>query len=392
MEALNFDNIWGEQEINGLFEDEDVTPATTGTPAEEQPGDKNNNETEKTTEVVTPESLFEGDVEDEQPESVGSEKTKEVKEDTTPVEDGGTSPNENFYSSMAIAMAEDGIFPNLDEETISKVVDAETLSDAIEAEVNARLDEKQQRIAKALENGVEPTDIKRYEGTLQFLNNVTEKQLIAEDERGEQLRWQLIYQSYINSGSSPEKAKKLADRSVSAGNDIEDAKDALADNKEYFQKQYENLLKDAQEEAEQEKANRQKQEAKLKKDIMEDKQVMGDIEVSQDIRKKAYDYISKPVYKDPETGQYMTALQKYEMEHHADFMKLIGLTLVLTNEGKDFDSFTKGKVKKETRKGLAELERKLRGNISNAGGSFKAVNSRNDDPESFFSGNLKLAL
>ena len=56
----------------------------------------------------------------------------------------------------------DGIFPNLDDETVKKAVDAESFSDLIEAEINARFDEKQQRISKALENGVEPTDIRKY--------------------------------------------------------------------------------------------------------------------------------------------------------------------------------------------------------------------------------------
>ena len=134
--------------------------------------------------------------EEEQPESVGSEKNKEEKEkgDTTTGEDSGTSLNENFYSSIANALAVDGIFPNLDEETLKKVNDAETLSDAIEAEVNARFDEKQRRISKALENGVEPNSIRQYEGTLNYLNSITDAQISDESEKGEELRQRIIYQ------------------------------------------------------------------------------------------------------------------------------------------------------------------------------------------------------
>jgi len=105
-----------------------------------------------------------------------------------------------------------------------------------------------------------------------------------------------------------------------------------------------------------------------------------------------YDAISKPVYKDPETGQYMTALQRYETEHHADFMKYVSLFWTLTNGFKDFDSLTKGKVRKEVNKGIQGLEAKLRGNTTNQGGGFRAVNSLSEDPESFIGSGFKLHL
>ena len=120
---------------------------------------------------------------------------------------------------------------------------------------------------------------------------------------------------------------------------------------------------------------------------------MGDLELSKDIRKKAFDAVSKPVFKDPETGQYLTAIQKYENEHRADFLKYTGLIYTLTNGFKDFDSFTKGKVKKEMRKGLRELEQTLNNTKRTNDGSFKMVtNQREDDPNSFIGKGMKLDL
>ena len=236
MEGLSMDNIFGENEIENLFVDTENDPSNEGIAAEEEVAEEKHDDT-TTTEDVDPEDLFEE--EEKQPESVGSEKKKtEGDEEGSSTDDGGgTSPQENFYSSIATAMAEDGIFPNLDEETVKKADTAEGLSDLIEAEVNARLDEKQKRVSKALENGVEPTDIRKYEGTLDFLSKVTEQQVTAETEQGEQLRKNLIYQDYINKGMSPEKAQKLTERSIDQGNDVEDAKEALQSNKEFFQKQ-----------------------------------------------------------------------------------------------------------------------------------------------------------
>lgn len=395
MEGLSFDNILGEQEIETLFtdpEDNDVQEEHKETEEEEveTPGsdDKKQKEKDNTTEDVDPEDLFK----DKAPESVGSGKDNEGKEDTVSDNDAdGTSPN-NFYSSIANACAVDGIFPNLDDETIKKAVDAESFSNLIEAEINARFDEKQKRISQALENGVEPTDIKKYESTLNYINTITDAAIAEESEKGEQLRYNLIYQDFINKGMTPDKAKKFADRTVDAGTDVEDAKEALLSNKEFFSNAYNKMLQDAQQKADEEKAERVKNAKELEKSLMKDKQLFGDMEISNDIRKKAFDSVSKPVYKDPETGDYMTAIQKYESEHRADFLKYTSLIFAMTDGFKDFDSFAKGKVKKEVKKGLRELEQTLNNTRRNNDGSLRMVTNQKDDPNSFISKGMKLDL
>ena len=395
MEALSFDNILGEQEIETLFtnpEDNDVQEEHKETEEEEvetpDSDDKKQKEKDNTTEDVDPENLFE----DKAPESVGSGKDNEGKEGTAPDNDAdGTSPN-NFYSSIANACAVDGIFPNLDDETIKKAVDAESFSNLIEAEINARFDEKQKRISQALENGVEPTDIKKYESTLNYINTITDAAIAEESEKGEQLRYNLIYQDFINKGMTPDKAKKFADRTVDAGTDVEDAKEALLSNKEFFSNAYNKMLQDAQQKADEDKAEREKNAKELERTLMKDKQLFGDMEISNDIRKKAFDSVSKPVYKDPETGDYMTAIQKYESEHRAEFLKYTGLIFAMTNGFKDFDSFAKGKVKKEVKKGLRELEQTLNNTRRNNDGSLRMVTNQKDDPNSFISKGMKLDL
>lgn len=390
MEALSFDNILGENEIETLFvdpEDNEVVDEPTKTEEEEvidTPDSKDNKpkEKNKTTEVVDPETLFE----EETPESVGSGKDKEGKEDTVTDEGSdGTSPNDNFYSSIANALAVDGIFPNLDDETVKKAVDAEIFSDLIEAEVNARFDEKQQRISKALENGVEPTDIKKYESTLDYINKITDAAIAEESEKGEQLRYNLIYQDFLNKGMSADKAKKYTDRTINAGTDVEDAKEALQSNKEYFSGEYNRLLQEAQQQADEDKAERSKQAKQLQTSLLKDKNLFGDMEISNDVRKKAFETVSKPVYRDPETGDYLTALQKYEIEHRADFLKYTGLFFAMTNGFKDFDSFAKGKVKKEMRKGLRDLEKTLNNTSRSKDGNLKMITNQREDPDSFIS-------
>ena len=398
MGELDFENILGEDEIETLFMDPD--DSTSGEPEVSEGGEistqadaadlqEKNNETDETTEAVNPEDLF--DEADSQPESVGSGKKEKEQGDTATVEDDGTSP-QNFYSSIANALAVDGIFPNLDEERVKSVDSAEGLSDLIEAEVNARYEEGQQRVLNALKNGVEASDIRKYENTLSFISSLKESDISEESEKGEQLRRNLIYQDFLNKGMSPEKAQKLTERSMDAGNDVEDAKEALQSNREYFQNAYNQLLKEAQDRADAEKEATRKDAEQLKASIMKDKDLLGDMELSADLRRKTFEFISKPMYKDPDTGEYLTALQKYEREHHSDFLKYVGLFMTLTNGFKDFESFAKGKVKKEVKKGLKALEQTLNTTRRSTDGSLRMVTGVREDPESFINKGLQLDI
>ena len=376
MEELGLMNILGEEDVErlGLFSDPEETTAE----PEEQDSAEQKNDKNKTTEV-NPEELFEDD-----PESVGSDESVKEEEGTDTDNSAGASPNDNdFYSSIANACVVDGAFQNLDSDAVKNVKTAEDLFNLVEMEVNARFDDKQQKLIKALENGVEASDIRRYENTLSYIDSIQEKDLTEESEKGEALRRNIIFQDFLNKGYNQERAKKLTERTIEAGTDIEDAKDALISNRDYFQGEYDKLLSEAQAEADKAAAERKQQADKLKNDILKDKHLFGDIEITPDIRKKVVDNVAKPVYKDPETGEMYTALQKYEMENRADFIKYIGTIFTLTNGFKDFDSFVKGKVEKEKKKGLRELERTLTNTKRNTGGSLKLVTNAKEDPESF---------
>ena len=377
-EELSLDNILGAEEIENLFvEDEDTqgTPPANGEPPkkEEEPS----KDKEETTEVVDVDNLF-----TDTPESVGSGKENtEEKEDTTPKGDG-TSPK-NFYSSIAKALKEEGIFPDLDDEGLSKVKDPEDFRDLIDQQIKAGLDERQKRIDEALNAGVEPTEIRKYENTINFLDSIKEENISDEGDKGEKLRKDLIYQDFINRGYSKERAAREVQKSFNAGTDIDDAKEALKSNIDFFRDKYDELVNDAKSEAEQEERERKEQAEKLKSSILNDKDVFGDLSIDKSTRQKIYDNIAKPVYKDPETGEYFTAIQKYEMENRTDFLKNIGLLFTLTDGFKNLDGLVKGKVKKEVKKGLRELEHTLNNTARTSDGNLKFVSGVDEDPESF---------
>ena len=377
-EELSLDNILEADEIDNLFvEDEgsqDTPPDNEETLKQEDTKDNNKKET---TEVIDVDTLF-----TDSPESVGSGKENtEEKEDTTPKGDG-TSPK-NFYSSIAKALKEEGIFPDLDDDGLVNVKNPEDFRDLVEQQIKAGLDERQKRIDEALNAGVEPTEIRKYENTINFLDSIKDENISDESDKGEKLRKDLIYQDFINRGYSKERATREVQKSFNAGTDIDDAKEALKSNIEFFGEKYNELVNESKLTIEQEEKERKEQAEKLKSSILNDKDIFGDLSVDKSTRQKIYDNISKPVYKDPETGELYTAIQKYEMDNRTEFLKNISLLFTLTDGFKNIDGLVKGKVKKEVKKGLRELEYTLNNTARTSDGNLKFVSGVDEDPESF---------
>lgn len=389
-EELILDNILGAEEIENLFVDDEVqdtSPEDEVTPDQEDGKEdkKNKEKDEETTEVIDVDNLF-----TDEPESVGSGKDNtKGKEDTSSREDS-TSPQKTIYSSIAKALKEEGIFPDLDDEVLSKVKEPEDFRDLVEQQIKAGLEERQKRIDDALNYGIEPTEIKRYENTLNFLDSVKEENITDESDKGEELRKNLIFQDFINRGYSRERATREVQKSFNAGTDIEDAKEALKSNTEYFKGKYDDLIKDAKLEAQKEEENRKEQANKLKESILNEKNILGDLSIDKPTRQKIYDNISKPIYKDPETGEYYTAIQKYRKDNRVDFLKYLGLIFTLTDGFKSLDGLVKGKVKKEVKNGLRDLEHAINNTARNSDGNLKFVSGVDEDPESFIGKGWKI--
>lgn len=377
MEELSLDNILTEDQINNLFSNEIQEPSKEEKTEEVKEAPEEQPEEIKTTEV-NPEDLF------GEPESVGSKEDTKDEKDTA---SKGSDTSSNFYSSIAHALVEDGILQNLDEKELAKIQTAEDFAEAISNQIKNQFDEKQRRINEALELGIEPTEIQKYEKYMSILDGITEDKLTSEDEEGENLRKNIIYQDCLNKGFSKEKANRMVERSFKAGTDIEDARDALQDNKDFYNTQYESMLKEARKVEEEEKKKYKKQAEELRTSILDEDKAFGEITLDKSTRQRVYDSICKPVFTDPDSGERLTAIQKYELEHRTDFLKNVGLLFVLTDGFKNIDNLVKDKVKKETKKSLRNLEHTLssRGTL-NTGNLTFANNSGDTDPESLFKG------
>ena len=359
MEELDLDNILSGDEIATLFEE----------PPKKEPKEEPKEEKKEETTDFDEENPFGTS----QKESVGSEDEDiQGKGDTDNNSISSSPKNKNFYSSITDALVVDGIFPDLDKETIQNVKTPEDFQKIIEEQINARFDEKQKRINDALNNNVEPNIIQQYESTLDYLDKINDESLSAENEEGENLRRQIIYNDYLNRGFSKSRAEKMVNDAINNGTDVDDAKDALQGIKDFYNNKYKEILDSAKENEKKLAEERTKQSENLKKSIMEDKNLYGDVDVDKATRTKIYDFITKPVHKDS-NGNYMTALQKYQSENTIEAMKNFAICYTLTNGFKDWSKLGSKQAKREVKKGLANLEKVINSTSRNNDGSLGFV-------------------
>ena len=399
MEDLTINNILNNpSDIEALFSDETTEETSvqdknssienkgkteeTGETIEEKNNNLENNITESPKSI---EEIF-------GTESVGNEDNKNTGNEPSSFKEGTSPKTNNFYSSIANALKKDGIFPDIDDESLAKIKSPEDFAEMFENQVQAKLDEKQQRVDKALNYGVELSDIQKFETTLDYLNNITDDVLSDESEQGENIRRQMIYNDFINRGYSKERAEREIKKSFDSGSDIEDAKEALQSNKEFYKKSYDNLVNEAK--AETEKLNKQIKEdsEKLKNSILNDSKVFGGLQIDTSTRRKVLDNISKPVYKDPDTGKLLTAIQKYEADNKLDFIKNVGLLYTLTDGFKNLDKLVGNEVKRETKKAMRELENTINNTSRYSDGNLRFVTGVSDDNDSYIGKGFSLDI
>lgn len=409
MEAINFsaDNIIPEAEVEQLLNgtesasadssDENVATSNdeSSTLDKNVSTEENNNNENKT--ISTEGLTFDNEL--EFPESVGGEEddntisqNQDDGENSSEQEDN-TSPKQNFYSSITNALAEDGVFSNLDDDTLSNVETPEDFSALLDQEISNRMDERMRRIEEALNNNVPPSEIQAYESTLNGLSQITDETLSAETEQGETVRKNLIYQDFINKGFSPERAAKEVQKSLNAGTDVEDARECLQSCMDFYGTQYQQMLDDAKNQQVQQQEAIAKRSEALTNSIMQDKNLLGGLDIDNNTRKRAISNISKAAYRDQQTGEYLTELQKYEREHGDDFIKNVGLIFTLTDGFKNFDKFVQSKVKKEVKKGIRNLENVINNTSRGSDGLLKfAGQYAKEDPNSFIGKGWKLNI
>lgn len=308
------------------------------------------------------------DTDEEDPqESVGEEEEEHTEETPDSDEEGSSQ----LYSSIANALLEDGVFSSLSKEDLKDISDADDLKEAFQKQLQSQFDEQQKRILDALNYKVEPEKISTYEKTIQYLNSIDEDAIKSEEN--ENLRKNLIYQSLINSGKSRERALKEVERSFKNGDDIEDALEAYQDNLDFYTESYEKEVQLAKEKTEKEE-EKVKARAEAIKKAFDEKDFYEKIGISESVGKQAYIEATNARYRDSETGEMLTAIQKAQQEDEAGFLRGLGVAFTLTNGFKNFDKLFKGVANKQVKSKLEELEGKI---SQNSLGGIKYVGKNN---------------
>ena len=382
MDGLGLDNMLGAEEVEKMFSDNaPASEETGGGKGGEDDNNRNpegNGEQEDTTEVDFSDLLGQPS------ESVGSGEESEGNGGAPKSGKGQGTPQVNLFSSIAKALRDEGVFPDLSDDTLNGINDAATLKKMFDDEIAKSLDERQKRIESALNSGATATELQEYQQAMQlsqYLEKPDTYQLLCkEGADGDTLRKQMMYQDYVNRGFKPERAEKMVQKSFDEGTELDDAKEAFESCKEFYKKKVDDYQQEVDRRKQEQQSNQEKQYANLKKNMVDNDTFFGGVKVDKSIRQKAYDSITKPVFKDDQ-GNYMTALQKYQRENPIEFMQNVAMLFALTDEFKGVEKLTKAEINKGIKKGFNELESILNTSKRNSDGTLNLANTPPDDAE-----------
>ncbi len=378
MDGLGLDNMLSAEQVEKMFspqanQEEETIPED----AAEETADNANSDTQEETAEVDFSDLL-----GNQPESVGSEENTEGNRETPASNNGSGTPQSNLFSSIAGILRDKGVFPDLSDDALKAIEDEADLEKLFTDKVNNMLSEEQQRLRKALNSGATNEEMQEYQTAYNILQNLESREardLVGkEGADGEDFRKRVLYQDYINRGFKHERAVKMVQKSFDEGNDIEDAKEAFESCKEFYKGQIEDFNQEFENRKKEHEANEQKQYSNLKKSILDKETFFDGVKVDKNTRQKAYDAITKPIYKDTE-GNQINALQKYQREHPMEYMENVAMLFALTDEFKNVEKLTKNKVKAGLKKGFAELESVLNSTARNGDGTLNFANTPPDD-------------
>lgn len=370
MDGLGLDNILGAEQVEKMFSSEADSADDNLQDTEEN----SDNQSEETVEVDFSDLLG------NQPESVGSGNNKSEEQGDAPSSSGGTPTN--IFSSIAKALKDEGVFPDTSDDDFKDIKDAASFKQFWENQVAASLDERQRRIEQALNSGAGRQEIDAYQEAIN-LNSFLQKRETAdmlerEGEEAENLRKKMMYQDFMNRGFKHERAVRLIEKSLADGTDIEDAKEAYDSCKEFYKQRVAAFQQEIEDRKKEQEAIQEKNYNNLKKHILDTDSFYDGVKVDKMVRQKAYDAITKPTYKD-ESGNLLTALQRYQREKPMEFMENVAMLWALTDEFKNVDKLTKRKVQAGIKKGFDEVASVLNSTRRNNDGSLNLANTAFDD-------------
>ena len=131
---------------------------------------------------------------------------------------------EKLYSTLAAEFKAKGVLSNLDLEN-EKISSMEDINKALERELQSRLTAKQKLLDEAMSAGVPASEVSKQIEAVESLKRIDTN--YVSDVNNVDFRKNLIAQDFINRGYNKDRAITMAQRSIDAGEDVQDALEAL---------------------------------------------------------------------------------------------------------------------------------------------------------------------
>lgn len=331
---------------------------------------------------ITDENLLSNipDEEDEEeikkPQSNGNPPADEEDEEEQ-LNGRGSQQNNNdsskYYSALITTLSESLPYITLSEE--DKITDVTTLrtfmENKIEEEVKRRefsdLTETQKEYFESIRDGVPHEVVKQSIEISDNLNSITD----ANIEENEEIREQLIYNAYLDSGLSEERANKLTQLSIKNGLDVDDAKDSLAQLKQSLANKTKELRDKALRDKQDAQTKYQESMKTLRKTIDSPEEVLGEKNLSKKYKNELYELITNPI---DVNGKSVDFLNKFISENPINSRVILG-HLYLMTDGFKADKLSGVNAKKVRSKANEDLHKLITGSSD----GFQFGNSTDED-------------
>lgn len=295
-----------------------------------------------------------------------------------PSSEGAPSSPSEPLRLFASVLLEEGVIDAEDDrlEGLSGPSDlVDLIKDTIKKNEYADLNDQAKQMLEDYRKGVPSEVIRNYNNQRLQLERLQTSQILPDEadtdelaSQKEQIRKTLIYNSFVASGINPERARKLTDRSVELGDDVEDAAAALNDLKVINEKK----MEEQRQLAESQKSEAQNKVKKIEKQIMETEEILPGMKVPERKRKELFDQMTQPV-KVTEQGP-IYAIQELRAKDPVTFdLRLHYLaSLGLFNDNPDISVFGRTSNSKSVKKFTDSLENQ-RSSSFGGGGSRQQI-------------------
>jgi hypothetical protein len=245
------------------------------------------------------------------------EDTVELKKESTKPSVEHPSPTAEYAEAFASDLIEAGILQDFDIEAFKKITDPKEKSEAlfngvrdmtvsaIEAFIDS-LEPGMKNIMLNYREGVSLKDIVDYTDTVTKWGNVTEDKLKEDQE----LRKSVIKQDLINRQYTPEKADKLAQRSIDLGEDVEDAIDSHKNVIAFENAKLEGKKNEEKQRQLEFEESKRKQIEDIRKDIETTDEIIPGVKLNKEVQDKIFKSITTIVGQDQEGRPYNIVTKK----------------------------------------------------------------------------------